>query len=135
MSELRIRHDLAGCGKTRAVGESRPQALKRGHILDDLTARLNVVPFPNPLESKFFPRPVQPCHHATHIHLTRFALAPSTGGMGGGYVLQQVGGLPVGAVIPLENLSIGRDDCSAEGMGDQSAFFFVSQSEVVGEFL
>ncbi len=43
---------LAGCGKTRAAGKSLPQALKRGYILEDLTARLNVVPFPNPFESE-----------------------------------------------------------------------------------
>jgi hypothetical protein len=29
---------LAGCGKTHAEGESRRQALKRGHTLDDLMA-------------------------------------------------------------------------------------------------
>jgi hypothetical protein len=64
-----------------------------------------------------------------------FLLTGSTGRMrGGGDVLQQVGCLPVGTVIPLEDLSIGRDDCGAEGVGDQSAFFFVGQSEIIGKF-
>jgi hypothetical protein len=35
-------------------GDRLPQALKRGYILGYLSARLNVVPFPSPLESEFF---------------------------------------------------------------------------------
>src|SRR5208282_1987923 len=33
---------------------STPQALKRGHIFDDLTARVNSRPSQNPLEPEFF---------------------------------------------------------------------------------
>jgi hypothetical protein len=36
-----------GCGKSRAAREFLPQALKRGLILNDLTARVELVPFPN----------------------------------------------------------------------------------------
>ncbi len=53
---------------------------------------------------------------------------------GHGNVLQQVGGPPVGAAIPPEDLSIGRDDCGAEGMRDQTAFFLVGQSKIIGKF-
>src|ERR1700691_4343080 len=53
----------------------------------------------------------------------------------GGDVLQQVGSLPVCAVIPAVNLSIGRDDCGAEGVGDESAIRVVGESEIVGELL
>jgi hypothetical protein len=34
--------------------KSTPQALKRGHIFNDLTARVNSCPSQNPLESEFF---------------------------------------------------------------------------------
>jgi hypothetical protein len=34
--------------------ESVPQALKRGRILSDLAARVELVPFPNPLQTEFF---------------------------------------------------------------------------------
>jgi hypothetical protein len=53
---------------------------------------------------------------------------------GRGDVVQQVGGPPVGAVIPPEDLSIGRDDCSAEQMRDQTAFLLVGQSKIIGKF-
>jgi len=53
--------------------------------------------------------------------------------MRGGDILQQVGGLPVCAVIPLENVSVGRNHCGAEGVSDQSAFFFVGEGEVIGK--
>jgi hypothetical protein len=33
---------------------SPPQALKRGHILNDLAARVKLVPFPTPFELDFF---------------------------------------------------------------------------------
>src|ERR1035441_9427827 len=50
---------------------------------------------------------------------------------GCGNVLQQVGGPPVGAVIPTEDLSVGRDDCGAERMRDQTAFFLVGQRKII----
>src|SRR5271170_6009683 len=62
-------------------------------------------------------------------------LLESAGGMCCGNVLQYVGGLPVGAVIPAVNLSVGRDDGGAEGVGDQAAIFAVGESEIVGKFL
>jgi len=31
-----------------------PQALKRGHILNNVAARVEIVPFPNPLPIEFF---------------------------------------------------------------------------------
>ena len=34
--------------------ESVPQALKRGHILNGLAARVELVPFPNPSRTEFF---------------------------------------------------------------------------------
>jgi hypothetical protein len=34
--------------------KSTPQALKRGHILNDLAARVNSCPSQNPSESEFF---------------------------------------------------------------------------------
>jgi len=34
--------------------ESIPQALKRRHILNDLAARVELVPFPRPFEFYFF---------------------------------------------------------------------------------
>jgi len=34
--------------------KSGPQALKRGHILNDLAARVKLVPFPRPFELDFF---------------------------------------------------------------------------------
>jgi len=34
--------------------ESIPQALKRRHILNDLAARVELVPFPRPFELDFF---------------------------------------------------------------------------------
>jgi hypothetical protein len=42
------------CGKSVEGAKSVPQALKRGHILNDLMARVKLVPFPLVLESKFF---------------------------------------------------------------------------------
>ena len=52
---------------------------------------------------------------------------------GGGDVLEKIGGLPVGAVIPLENFSVRRDDGGGEGVSDQAAFFSVGQGEIIGE--
>jgi hypothetical protein len=34
--------------------QSLPQALKRGHVLKDLAARVELVPFPRPFELEFF---------------------------------------------------------------------------------
>jgi hypothetical protein len=34
--------------------QNLPQALKRGHILNDLAARVELVPFPRPFEFDFF---------------------------------------------------------------------------------
>jgi hypothetical protein len=34
--------------------QNLPQALKRGHILSDLAARVELVPFPRPFEFDFF---------------------------------------------------------------------------------
>jgi hypothetical protein len=36
------------------TAEGGPQALKRGHILNDLAARVKLVPFPRPFELDFF---------------------------------------------------------------------------------
>ena len=33
-----------------------PQALKRGHTLNDLAARVELVPFPNPPPNRVFPQ-------------------------------------------------------------------------------
>jgi hypothetical protein len=40
--------------KLVAPAKSLPQALKRGSIFIDLAARVELVPFPNPLEPEFF---------------------------------------------------------------------------------
>ena len=45
---------LAGCGKSRYERWQFPQALKRGHILRDLAARVELVPFPNALKTESF---------------------------------------------------------------------------------
>ncbi len=39
--------------------KSSPQALKRESVFSDLTARVELVPFPNRLETGVFPRPVE----------------------------------------------------------------------------
>jgi hypothetical protein len=43
-----------GAEKVAAPVKSPPQALKRGPIFNDPTARLKIVPFPNRLELGFF---------------------------------------------------------------------------------
>jgi len=40
--------------KVAEGGKSTPRALKRGHIFNDLTARLKSCPSQNPRESEFF---------------------------------------------------------------------------------
>jgi hypothetical protein len=40
--------------KLAAPAKSSPQALKRGPIFSDLTARVELVPFPSRLEPEFF---------------------------------------------------------------------------------
>jgi hypothetical protein len=46
--------ELSGC-YVRSVGPVvTPQALKRGHIFDDLTARVKLVPFPFVEKLEFF---------------------------------------------------------------------------------
>jgi len=44
-------HDFRGRGKHRTAREGLPQALKRGPILDDLAARVELVHFPNPTDT------------------------------------------------------------------------------------
>ena len=49
-----------GCGESLLKG-SGPQALKRGQIFSDLTARLKSCPSHNPSEAEFFLRLFKPC--------------------------------------------------------------------------
>src|ERR1700733_5010738 len=54
--------------------------------------------------------------------------------MRGGDILQKIRSLPVRSVIPLKNLSVGRNHCGAQGVRNESAFFVVGQGKIVGEF-
>jgi oxygen-independent coproporphyrinogen-3 oxidase len=46
-------YDFRGREKRRVAREGLSQALKRGPILNDLTARVELVPFPNPIDTDF----------------------------------------------------------------------------------
>jgi hypothetical protein len=55
----RVRHEarVTACEaaeKMIASARKIPQALKRGHISNDSTARVELVPFPKPFELEFF---------------------------------------------------------------------------------
>jgi len=71
IQSLRQNLTQAGSGRPRRseaaeklilVFRSKPQALKRAPFLSDLTARVELVPFPNQHESGFFSDLVQSCH-------------------------------------------------------------------------
>src|SRR5258708_958266 len=48
-------------------------------------------------------------------------------------ILEHICRLPVRSVVPLKNLSIGRDQCGTERMRKLAAFFLVGQSKIIGE--
>jgi hypothetical protein len=60
--------------------QSLPQALKRGHILNDLAARVELVPFPRPFELDFFRSIFSDAARAHEIIAAKAGLAWCDGG-------------------------------------------------------
>jgi hypothetical protein len=54
MSGLFLATALQAAEKVFQSEESVPQALKRGHIVNGLSARVELVPFPDPSRTEFF---------------------------------------------------------------------------------